>query len=49
MKMLVSPGCFARRLEANTRFFPSGLNIGKASNSGLVVTRSSPLPSTPTR
>ena len=49
MKMFVSAGCFARRLEANTILFPSGLNIGKLSNSGLVVTLSSPLPSTPTR
>jgi len=31
-------------LEANTRRRPSGLNIGKLSNSGLVVIRSSPLP-----
>ena len=45
-KMFVSPGWPPCRLEANTSFRPSGLNIGKASNSGLVVTRSSPLPST---
>ena len=49
MKMLVSPGLAALRLEAKTSRFPSGLNMGKASNSGLVVTRSSPLPSRFTR
>ena len=49
MKMFVSPGLAALRLEAKTNRFPSGLNIGNASNSGLVVTRSSPLPSRFTR
>ena len=49
MKMFVSPGLAALRLEAKTSRFPSGLNIGKASNSGLVVTCSSPLPSSLTR
>ena len=45
MKMLVSPGFAALRLEANTSFVPSGLNMGKPSNSGEWVMRSSPVPS----
>ena len=49
MQMFVSPGLAALRLEAKASRFPSGLNIGKPSNSGLVVTRSNPLPSRFTR
>lgn len=48
-KMFVSPRSRPCRLEANTSRRPSGLNIGKPSNSALVVNRSSPLPSTPIR
>lgn len=44
-KTLVSPRVFALRLEAHSSFFPSGLNIGKPSNSGSNVTCSRPVPS----
>src|SRR5262245_47984772 len=37
-KMLVSPGIFPYRFDANTSFFPSGENMGKPSKSLLVVT-----------
>ena len=36
-------------INAQTSWLPSGLNIGKPSNSGCVLTCSSPLPSTLTR
>src|SRR5438105_12993478 len=49
MKMLVSPCTLPCRLDAHTRRLPSGANIGKASNSGLAVTCSSPVPSRSTR
>src|SRR5690606_38378298 len=45
-KTFVSPSCAAPRLDAKTSMLPSGLNIGKPSKSGFVVTRSSPVPST---
>lgn len=35
MKTFVSCGSLALRFEAQTRFFPSGLNIGNPSNPGL--------------
>lgn len=45
MKILVSPGIRALRLEAKTSFRPSGENMGKPSKVGLKVIRSSPVPS----
>ncbi len=35
MKMLVSCGALALRFDAQTSFFPSGLNMGKPSKPGL--------------
>src|SRR5690348_18421817 len=46
MKTFVSCGSAAFRLDAHTRYRPSGLNCGKPSNPGSVVICSSPEPST---
>ena len=49
MNRFVSPGFASTRFDAQTSCRPSGLNIGKPSNSAFVVTCSRPVPSRLTR